>query len=318
MPYTLLIALGAGIISATVFASATTGPLLMRMILVVLTPLPLFLAGLGIGPVTAALAGLAGTAIVFAAGSGVAAIAFAASQAVPVLVLTYLASLNRPAGDETEWFPVGPMVIAAALIAGAFATLTLFLLGGDIDTLRTSLRAGLVRFLEAQFEGVPEAPKLDANQIDEITDIGLVALPAIIASWQMTITLFNFWLGARITLAAGQLARPWPDLSAMTFPSFAPLLLAVATAVGFMSGLPGLIAAGFAGPLFLAYVLVGLSIVHYITRGSSWRPFQLFALYASLVLVYPFSPLVLALLGLAETLWPIRKMAAPRDGPPAS
>ncbi len=318
MPYTLLIALGAGLISATVFASATTGPLLMRMILVVLTPLPLFLAGLGVGPATAALAGIAGTAIVFAAGSSTAAIAFVASQAAPVFVLTYLASLNRPAGNETEWYPVGSMVIAAALIAGTFAALTLFLLGGDIEALRASLREGLVRFLEAQFEGVPDAPKLDANQIDEITDIGLVALPAIIAMWQMTITLFNFWLGARITLAAGQLRRPWPDLSAMTFPSFTPLLLAVATAAGFMSGFPGLIAAGFAGPLFLAYVLIGLSIVHYITRGSSWRPFQLFALYASLLLVYPLSPLAIALLGLAEAVWPIRKMAAPRNGPPGS
>jgi hypothetical protein len=318
MPYTLLIALGAGLISATAFASATTGPLLMRLLLVVLTPLPLFLAGLGVGPVTAALAGLAGTAIVFAAGSGIAALAYAVSQAVPAIVLTYLASLNRPAGGETEWYPVGPMVIAAALIAGAFATLALFLLGGDIDTLRTSLRAGLVHFLEAQFEGVPDAPKLDAGQIDEITNIGMVALPAIIASWQMTITLVNFWLSARITLAAGQLVRPWPDLSTITFPTLAPLLLAVATAAGFMSGFPGLIAAGFAGPLFLAYVLIGLAIVHHITRGSSWRPFQLFGLYASLVLVYPFSPLILALLGLAETVWPIRKMAGQGNGPPAS
>jgi len=60
MPYTLLIGLGAGLISAVVFASATTGPLLMRMLLFLLTPLPLFLAGLGLGPITAAIAGIAG------------------------------------------------------------------------------------------------------------------------------------------------------------------------------------------------------------------------------------------------------------------
>ncbi len=42
MPYKLLIALGAGLVSATVFASATTGPLLVRIVLFLLTPLALF------------------------------------------------------------------------------------------------------------------------------------------------------------------------------------------------------------------------------------------------------------------------------------
>jgi hypothetical protein len=58
MSYRLLIALGAGLISAVVFASATTGPLLMRMVLFLLTALPLFLAGLGLGPRAAAVAGV--------------------------------------------------------------------------------------------------------------------------------------------------------------------------------------------------------------------------------------------------------------------
>ena len=80
MPYKLLIAFGAGLVSATVFASATTGPLLVRIVLFLLTPLALFLAGLGIGPLAAAIAGIAGTALVFAAGSSTAALIFAARR----------------------------------------------------------------------------------------------------------------------------------------------------------------------------------------------------------------------------------------------
>ncbi len=44
-----LLALAAGIISAIVFASATTGAMLLRVVLFLLTPLSLYLAGLGLG-----------------------------------------------------------------------------------------------------------------------------------------------------------------------------------------------------------------------------------------------------------------------------
>ena len=73
--------------------------------------------------------------------------------------------------------------------------------------------------------------------------------------------------------------------------------------------MPGLIAAGFAGPLFFAYVLLGLAVVHYMTRGRPWRPFALWGLYASLFIMNTFASLAIALLGLAEAVWPMRKIA---------
>jgi hypothetical protein len=318
MPYTLLIALGAGLVSATVFASATTGPLLMRMALFLLTPLALFLAGLGVGPMTAAIAGIVGTALVFAAGSLTAAVVFAASQALPVFLLSYLATLNRTTGDLTEWYPVGRIVLAAALIAGAFATLTLLLLGGDVDTLRASLRALLENFVNTELPKMPDAPTLGPKEIDEATALALALLPAASAISTMGSLLFNMWLAGRITLASGRLQRPWPDLPALTFPVGTPLLLVVATGAGLLPGLAGLIGAGFAGPLFLAYVLLGLAVVHYITRGRSWRPFALWALYAALFIMNTVASLAIALLGLTESIWSIRKMAPPRNEPPKS
>jgi hypothetical protein len=318
MPYTLLIGLGAGIVSAVVFASATTGPLLMRMVLFLLTPLALFLAGLGVGPATAAIAGLAGMAVVFAAGSATAAVVYAASQAIPVFLLTYLAALNRPVGEGREWYPPGRIVIAAALIAGVFSMFTLFLLGGNIDALRDSLRAMLDAFVNTELPKMPDAPTLGPKEIDEATAVALALLPAASAISTMGSLLFNMWLAGRITLASGRLQRPWPDLAAMSYPRGIPLLLAVATGAGLLSGLPGLIAAGFAGPLFFAYVLLGLAVVHYVTRGRPWRPFALWGLYAALFIMNTVASLAIALLGLAEAIWPIRRMAAPPNDPPAS
>jgi hypothetical protein len=317
--YRLLIALGAGLISAVVFASATTGPLLMRMILFLLTALPLFLAGLGLGPRAAAVAGFSGALLVLVAGSPLGALVFVASQAIPAVILVYLVALNRVADDgRTEWYPVGRIVIAAALIAGCFATLTLFLLGGDIDTLRSALRGMLQTFVDNELPKMPDAPTLGPADIDEATGIALALLPAASAISTMGSLLFNLWLAGRITMASGRLQRPWPDLPAMVYPPTAPLMLAAATAAGFLAGLPGMIAAGFAGPLLFSYVLLGLAVVHYTTRGRPWRPFALWGLYASLFIMNTIASLAIALLGLAEAIWPMRKLSPPPDEPPST
>jgi hypothetical protein len=314
MSYRLLIALGAGLVAAVVFASATTGPILVRMVLFLLTPLALFLAGLGLGPLAAVVAGIAGTSLVLLAGTALGALVFAASQAVPVIILTYLASLNRQVPDgTTEWYPVGRLVIAAALIAGAFAALTLVLLGGDIEALRTALREMLQAFVNTELPKMPDAPTLGPAEIEEATGIALALLPAASAISAMSSLLFNLWLAGRITLASGRLQRPWPDIPAMVYPPATPLLLAVSTGAGFLAGLPGMFAAGFAGPLFFAYVLLGLAVVHYITRGRPWRVFALWALYASLFVMNTIASLGIALLGLAEAIWPMRKPPPPDD-----
>ena len=318
MPYKLLIALGAGLVSATVFASATTGPLLVRIVLFLLTPLALFLAGLGIGPLAAGIAGIAGTALVFAAGSSTAALIFAASQALPVVVLAYLASLNRQSPGQTEWYPIGRIVLAAALMAAVFSMLTLFLLGGDVETLRATLRTMLESFIQTELAKMPDAPVLGSKEIDEVTSVTLALLPAASAISTMGSLLFNMWLAGRITLASGRLRRPWPDLAAMTYPPGTALMLAAATAAAFLSGFLGLIAMGFAGPLFLSYVLMGLAVVHYITRGRPWRPFALWAIYAALFIVNTVASLAVAILGLTESVWPLRKINQPPSEPPKS
>ncbi|MFA5899795.1 MAG: DUF2232 domain-containing protein [Hyphomicrobium sp.] len=315
--YRLLIALGAGTIAAVVFASATTGPVLMRMVLFMLTPLALFLAGVGLGPLAAVVAGVAGTLLVLAAGTATASMLFAASQAIPVAILVYLAALHRETTEGTkEWYPPGRLVVAAAVLAGAFATFTLFLLGWDVEALRSVLRSMLQAFAETELPNMPDAPALGPNEINELADIALKLLPAASAVSSMCSLLFNLWLAGRITLASGRLERPWPDLPAMTYPPITPLLLALSTGLGFFAGMAGMVAAAFAGALFFAYVLLGLAVVHYVTRGRSWRLFALWALYAALFVISTIALLPIALIGLAEAIWPMRKPMNPPRPPP--
>jgi hypothetical protein len=138
-------------------------------------------------------------------------------------------------------------------------------------------------------------------------------LPASFAVTFMLMLLFNLWLAGRVLRASGQLARPWPDIAGeLEYPRGTPLALLVATGIGFIDGLAGMAAGALSGALFLAYLLLGLAIIHHLTRGQGWRPILLGALYLGLLISpipAPFNPvpLIVALLGLADTIRPLRR-----------
>ena len=59
--------------------------------------------------------------------------------------------------------------------------------------------------------------------------------------------------------------------------------------------------------MFFAYVLLGLAIIHYVTRGSAWRFAILWALYLGLIVFNTALSLVVAVIGLAEPFSPLRR-----------
>jgi hypothetical protein len=317
MPASVLIGLGAGLVSAVVFASAGTGPMAARILLFVLTPLPLLLAGLGWRWSAAAVGALAASALVALVASPFSALVFAATEGVPVTALAYLTMLHRSTpyasgmAPATEWYPPGRLIVWAAVIAGALSAFSLALMGGDAESLRAALRSFIENVVTKELPGSPGTQPLGEAEYDTLTELALTLLPAATAVSWMAALLFNLWLAARITLASGRLQRPWPDLAAITFPPGTPLLLAASTAASFAPGMLGLAAAGFAGSFYLAYVLLGLAVVHYTTRGRSWRPFALWGLYAALVLTNTGLSLLIAILGLIEQMISLRRPTAP-------
>lgn len=310
--HSFLVGLSAGFLAALVFVSATTGPLVARFVLFLLTPLPLFIAGLGWGWMATAVAALTGTGLVlFVGASPGPATVFAASQALPAMLLVYLTTLHRQTPEGTEWYPIGRIVVVAALCAGALASLWLIVLGGDVQTLKAGLKSLIESALKNDLPQMPGGKTLSGTDIDAATDVAMTLFPAASALSSLGGLLFGLWLAGRILHAAGHLIRPWPDLAATVYPSLTPLLLAGSTAATFLDGAPGLVAAGFAGAFFLAYVLLGLAIAHYVTRGYSWRPFALWVMYGILLLMNAGVSLVLALIGLAESIIPLRRFPPP-------
>jgi len=96
MPISLIIGAGSGLVSAALFASASTATSLAGL-LFYLAPLPLCLAGLGWGGMAALLSALTGTVVIAASLGAATAAVFALSIAAPTALLTHLALLSRPA-----------------------------------------------------------------------------------------------------------------------------------------------------------------------------------------------------------------------------
>ena len=322
MPIQILIGLIAGFAAAFMLYSAALGPSFAGFVLSLTSMLPIFLAGLGWGRLTAGIAALT-SAVIFAAIAGPAAGGvWLVSQALPVLLLCHYASLNRdvPAPGNassdatpasipamvTQWYPVGSLLTIAGIAGGALASLSLLLLGGSAEAIRSVIATALPKFIK-KFPNLAQQ-KISPEQFEQIADIALYALPVASAIVCVLVLLFNFWLAARITFASGRLMRPWPDLAAMTLPPTVALGLTVSLAgVFFLSDMAGLVATAFAGAFLFVYVCLGLAILHYVTRGNPYRGFILWAVYFALIVLNTYAMPALAIIGLAEPISPLRR-----------
>jgi hypothetical protein len=139
-------------------------------------------------------------------------------------------------------------------------------------------------------------------------------LPPAAAVLATLTNLLNLWIAGVIVRISGRLRRPWPDLSAMTFPTYAPLLVAVAAAASFLPGILGTLAGVLTASMLIAYAALGLAVLHAITRGLRGRAIMLGGIYVLLAFV-GWPVLMIALLGLAESAIDLRGRIASRLPP---
>lgn len=326
MAINLLIGVGAGLVSAMLFASASTGTVLGLFVLFFLSPMPVAIAGLGWGWRAAAAAAFAAPLAIAAVGTSRGAIFHVLAIGAPTAVLSYLALLNREVTTAdgavaTEWYPTGRIVAVAALIAGTLAAIGLLSTASDVDSLRTQMRATAERVFVLSSSlpappspagtpaGTPSAPQpaFTPEQLDGLANLLVSMFTATLANMWMCIAMLNMWLAAMVVRKSDRLSRPWTDLSELRLPPAMPIALAVAVGLTFLPGLAGLIGSGFAAAIMIAYLLVGLAIIHNVTRGHQARPIILSGVYALLLVFFVLTGPALAMVGLAEPFSPLRR-----------
>jgi hypothetical protein len=297
----VLVGLGAGAAAALLFASVASGSI-AAVILFYLAPLPIAIAALGWGHLSGLIAAAVATTVV-ALLSGIFFIA------VPVIAfgawwLGYLALLARPAGNggggALEWYPVGRLALWAALLGTLVVAAAVPNFGTDQESLQAALRKTYERILRDQ----------------TLIDILVVAVPPAAAVFSTVTNLFNLWLAARIVRISGRLARPWPDLAALSLPPLSTGLLAAAIAGSFLPDLAGVLFGAFAASLLMAFAVLGFAVLHAITRGMGSRAIVLAGVYG-LTIVFGWPVLAMSLLGLAEIVLNIRGRVARKRGPPS-
>src|ERR1700676_5111731 len=213
----ILIAMTAGFASALMFASTVSGAPI-SLLLFNLAPLPLMVAALGCGPLSAALGGIL-AAIGLGATFGLSyCLVFVVTVALPAWWLGHLALLGRPttngaasgngaspAAPDVEWYPVGRILLWIAGFAALTTMTALLTLGTDAATIAAALQRGLLRII-----GPREAASTGETEQWIDAFVAMAPAGAVIVA-MMTLTL-NLWLAARVTATSGRLHRPWPDL----------------------------------------------------------------------------------------------------------
>ena len=314
MTQVVLIGISAGAATALLFASVASGSL-FSVLLFYLAPLPILIAALGWSHWAALIAAVFASLSLAAVFGQFLFLMFLLGIGLPAWWLGYLTLLARPTGEpspnDMEWYPIGNLVVWAAIIGALIVIAALVNFSSGEEGFRAALRNGIERMLRLQMR----TPKGPAPDLDRVVDFLVLALPPAAAVLTTITNSLNLWLAGRIVSVSGRLKRPPPDLSAMKFPSYAPLLTGAALAGSFVPGFVGTAALVLASSMLMAFAILGLAVLHNITRGMSARVLMLGGAYVS-VFVLGWPALLLMLLGLTDAAIDIRGQVAKRRGPP--
>lgn len=312
-----LIALIAGAASALMFASIVSGALI-SLVLVYLAPLPLMLAAIAWGPLCGALGGLVATLVIAGALSPPLALGYGLAFALPAWWLGHLAMLGRPlasgiagsdaASLQVEWYPLGRILLWIAALATLLTAGSLYSLGSDASAISDAMRRGFAKILSLVSETT-------VTESDPRVGLMVAVIPVLVAASQMATLTLNLWLAAKVAAVSGRLHRPWPDLSGTSLPPMTLVALCVALAFSFFSGMTGILAVVVTTVLMMAYALVGLAVLHTITRDLANRGFWLATAYA-ILLMFSVSLVLLTALGLADAVFGFRERFLRNRQPP--
>lgn len=292
--------IAAGIVSTLLLAAIAAGSLL-AMPLFLAAPLPLAVAGFAFGSISAAIGaatlGIA-AALLIDPTTGVAALALVG---LPITAIVHFFGLSRASGPDgaTEWFPLGPILVRVAAIVAGGTIVAGFVTGFNAAELTEALRQDAAVWLEAAGMAATDA------DIAWFVDAVVNFLPVTTAGFAVVMAVANAFLGASIAVGLGYAVRPRRAAWTVGLPRTAAVVFLAAALLAGISGAVGDAASAVAGAFGAALLLVGLGVIHALTRRIGARPFVLFLVYASIPL-FGIPGLLYAALGILDTAIPLR------------
>jgi hypothetical protein len=296
-------AVGCGGLAACLYLAATFGTP-GALLLVYMTQLPLFVAGLWLGVGAAAIAGLTGAAVLLATSDLVGAAVFTALNAVPVVLLVRQALLARRRPDGMlDWYPPGLLAawLTALALAGIAAALLLF---GGLAGLQAALRGTI----GAMLDRIGRVPSADRAHV--VASIAMITPGVIAASWMAT-AIADAALAQGLLSRFGANWRPAPDLAGLSLPLWLPIALGLAAVATLVGGAARFVGINVMLALAVPFCLAGLAVLHAAARRLAQPAIALICFYTLAALFgWPF--LLVAVLGLLESWLGLRQRLAPK------
>lgn len=299
MSKTVALAIAAGIAGAAFWLSLPFS-----------APLPLFLVGFGLGVPAILAAGAALLVSVALVGGPLAALNAGSALVLPVVVLVRQALLARPQDDGSlEWYPTGSLVVWLTGLGAGLVILGVIVAGARSPD-------GAEAWVREVLEYAIRELGLIAGdaQLGFVVDILAPVAPGVAVATWLVLLVLNGAAAQAFLVRSGKNLRPRADLAMFRLPGWMPVPLAIL-------GITSLVVGGDLGfaarNLMLVglvpYFLMGVAVVHVVSRAWPGRTIILLLFYTFLFFFgWPMS-LLLMMLGLAEH-W--LNWRARRNGPP--
>lgn len=276
-------------------------PILLGFILVV--PLPIFLAGLGIGRIDALVAAFVAIASTTYLVNIETTAALAILYTIPALLLSLCALRHRHDSQNVlYWYPAGRLVTALALypviVLGCVA-LALHDIG--LEKYLYDLMLPITDKLLHRPDIIANITKQDIPQTAErLAHLLITMLPGmLILSWFSIIIVSALW--AQITLMSNNLQlRPIPNLNDFDLPHWLLLLFAIMVLLAmFFEGQIAFYALNTLLPFSIPYFVLGTSIVHQWAAQKKHKTMLLIGYYGFIICTF-YPVILVALAGVLE------------------
>ncbi len=308
-----LIAVVCGLVTALLFlAPLTLGGL--GFVMSMFTAMPLFVAALGFGTINAIVAGvIAAVAVSFFTGLNGALIVGGATL-LPAIWVGHMVGLSRDDTGTAEWFPVSTILFRMALMCAAIAVAFGAMIGYSPEWAAEQVSVIMTQFASLQSEAAG-VPVLSAEDIKSRSVAAANIIPLAMPVSLLLLMVINLVLAARFARKRSWVLRPQVHLPSETaLPQMAVGVFAVGVALSFFSGPVALVAQVVTGAMAGAFLLVGLATLHFLTFGTPVRGVFLGITYFALLISRVLAG-VIALIGVAETLFQIRARRGNRNTP---
>lgn len=295
MTQIILISIGAGLLSALLFASILTGSL-VAIILQIFSQLPLQTVSLTFGPRTSLVAAFAAvTALLLVSGLPGQTLSYALNLAAPALIASYLAGLKNtdlPDDNLTAWYPIGRILtIVAAAAVIIFIFLSLYF-GFSPDNAVAAIEAQTLNM----FDPALESGQITPETIRQLAVFFVSLFPFVAAAGLVVMTTVNLVLAIRIARRYGTFKRPPTSIQLLDIPRIVHLVALAAVVIIWTSGAPHPFITAIAGGASTLVIFSGFAALHALTSRLASRRIILFATYGSIIL-FTFPLLLILILG---------------------